>query len=43
MDSKIDRYLKLLRLPEVNVVPLMNKDSLEMQRALMSTATVSES
>src|SRR5713101_1525056 len=32
VDSKIDRYLRLLRLPEceVNVVPLMNKDSLEM-------------
>ena len=32
VDSKIDRYLGLLRLPdcEVNVVPLMNKDSLEM-------------
>jgi L-asparaginase len=32
VDSKIDRYLKLLRLPdtEVNVVALMNKDSLEM-------------
>jgi L-asparaginase len=31
-DSKIDRYLRLLRLPnyDVNVVPLMNKDSLEM-------------
>jgi L-asparaginase len=31
LDSKIDRYLRLLRLPEteVNVVPLMNKDSLE--------------
>jgi len=31
-DSKIDRYLGRLRLPdwEVNVVPLMNKDSLEM-------------
>ena len=31
-DNKIDRYLHLLRLPdiEVNVVPLMNKDSLEM-------------
>jgi L-asparaginase len=31
LDSKIDRYLGLLRLPdcEVNVVPLMNKDSLE--------------
>jgi len=30
--SKIDRYLALLRLPEceVNVVPLINKDSLEM-------------
>jgi L-asparaginase len=30
--SKIDRYLSLLRLPdaEVNVVPLINKDSLEM-------------
>jgi L-asparaginase/Glu-tRNA(Gln) amidotransferase subunit D len=32
LDSKIDRYLGLLRLPdcEVNVVPLMNKDGLEM-------------
>jgi L-asparaginase len=32
LDNKIDRYLRLLRLPEieVNVVPLMNKDSLEM-------------
>src|SRR6266849_9301964 len=32
VDSKIDRYLGLLRLPdcEVNVVPLINKDSLEM-------------
>jgi len=31
-ESKIDRYLKLLRLPdaEINIVPLMNKDSLEM-------------
>ena len=30
--SKIDRYLTLLRLPdaEINIVPLMNKDSLEM-------------
>lgn len=30
--SKIERYLRLLRLPdlEVNLVPLMNKDSLEM-------------
>jgi L-asparaginase len=35
VDSKLDRYLKLLRLPdcEVNVVPLMNKDSLEMMDA----------
>jgi hypothetical protein len=32
LESKIDRYLALLRLPdcEVNVVPVMNKDSLEM-------------
>src|SRR5215470_5301387 len=32
VDSKIDRYLGLLRLPhcQVNIVPLMNKDSLEM-------------
>lgn len=32
MDTKIDRYLKQLRLPDtdVNIVPLMNKDSLEM-------------
>ena len=31
-ESRIDRYLKLLRLPycDVNVVPVMNKDSLEM-------------
>jgi L-asparaginase len=31
-ESKIDRYVKLLRLPdcELNIVPLMNKDSLEM-------------
>lgn len=31
-ESKIDRYLKRLRLPdaEINIVPLMNKDSLEM-------------
>ncbi len=31
-ESKIDRYLRLLRLPDcaVNIVPLMNKDSLEM-------------
>jgi len=35
VESKIDRYLGLLRLPhcEVNVVPLMNKDSLEMTDA----------
>jgi L-asparaginase len=35
VDSKIDRYLKLLRLPdtEINIVPLMNKDSLEMTDA----------
>jgi len=32
LSSKIDRYLRQLRLPDmdVNVVPLMNKDSLEM-------------
>ena len=32
LDSKIDRYLRLLRLPDcdVRVVPLMNIDSLEM-------------
>jgi len=32
VDSKIDRYLSRLRLPdcEVNVVPLMNKDRLDM-------------
>jgi L-asparaginase len=32
VSSKIDPYLKLLRLPdaEINIVPLMNKDSLEM-------------
>jgi L-asparaginase len=32
VDNKIDRYLRLLRLPdsEVRVLPLMNKDSLEM-------------
>ena len=35
VSSKIDRYLGLLRLPdvEVNVVPLMNKDSLELSDA----------
>jgi L-asparaginase len=34
-DSKIDRYLRLLRLPDcdVNVVKLINKDSLEMSGA----------
>jgi L-asparaginase/Glu-tRNA(Gln) amidotransferase subunit D len=34
-DGKIDRYLKLLRLPDcdVNIVPVMNKDSLEISRA----------
>ena len=32
VDSKINRYLDLLRLPDcqLNVVPIMNKDSLEM-------------
>src|ERR1700719_259483 len=32
VSSKIDRYLRLLRLPDavINIVPLMNKDSLEM-------------
>jgi L-asparaginase len=39
-ETKVDRYLKQLRLPdaEINVVPLMNKDSLEMtdqDRALL--------
>ena len=35
LDSKIDRYLSRLRLPDCNVhvVPLMNKDSLEMTDA----------
>jgi L-asparaginase len=35
LHSKIERYLELLRLPdsEVNVVPLLNKDSLEMTDA----------
>src|SRR4030095_8531157 len=35
LDNKIDRYLSRLRLPdcEVSVVPLMNKDSLEMTDA----------
>jgi L-asparaginase len=33
LDSKIDRYLRLLRLPDcdVRIVPLMNIDSLEMK------------
>jgi L-asparaginase len=33
ISSKIDRYLRLLRLPDadINVVPLMNIDSLEMK------------
>jgi len=32
LDNKIDRYLRLLRLPDmaVSIVPLMNKDSLDM-------------
>jgi L-asparaginase len=32
LNSKVERYLKLLRLPDsqVHVVPLLNKDSLEM-------------
>jgi L-asparaginase len=32
VSNKIDRYLRLLRLPdaEINIVPLINKDSLEM-------------
>jgi L-asparaginase len=35
LDSKISRYLDLLRLPDcqLNVVPVMNKDSLEMTDA----------
>jgi L-asparaginase len=35
LDNQIDRYLRRLRLPdcEVRVVPLMNKDSLEMTDA----------
>lgn len=35
VSGKIDRYLRLLRLPdaEINIVPLMNKDSLEMTAA----------
>jgi L-asparaginase len=36
LSNKIERYLQLLRLPdsEVNVVPLLNKDSLEMKQSL---------
>jgi L-asparaginase len=35
LDSKIDRYLRLLRLPDcdVHIVPLMNIDSLEMKES----------
>jgi L-asparaginase len=35
LDSKVDRYLRLLRLPDTDVrtVPVMNKDSLEMTDA----------
>jgi L-asparaginase len=35
LESKIDGYLQLLRLPdsEINIVPLMNKDSLEITDA----------
>jgi L-asparaginase len=35
VESKIDRYLRRLRLPdaEINIVPLMNKDSMEMTDA----------
>ncbi len=35
LDSKVDRYLRLLRLPDTNidVLGLMNKDSLEMTAA----------
>src|ERR1700733_16322662 len=35
LKNKIERYLQVLRLPdsEVNVVPLLNKDSLEMTDA----------
>ncbi len=37
VDNKIDRYLRMLRLPdsEVRVMPLMNKDSLEMDREVI--------
>jgi len=39
LDSKIDRYLKLLRLPDsdVKIVPLMNIDSLHMTDADRAT------
>ncbi len=35
LDSKIDRYLRALRLPDLDVstIPVMNKDSLEMTDA----------
>src|SRR5271163_2124028 len=35
LNNKIERYLQLLRLPDtdVNIVPLLNKDSLEMTDA----------
>ena len=35
LNNKVERYLQVLRLPdsEVNVVPLLNKDSLEMTDA----------
>ena len=41
LDSKIDRYLGRLRLPDcdVRVTPLMNKDSLEMTEADRSAIT----
>jgi L-asparaginase len=45
VDSKIDRYLRLLRLPDcdVRLVPLLNKDSLEMtdsdRRMILGTVT----
>jgi L-asparaginase len=44
-DGKIDRYLRLLRLPDTDVrlVPLLNKDSLEMtdsdRRMILGTVT----
>jgi L-asparaginase len=45
LDSKVDRYLQRLRLPgsEIRVVPLVNKDSLEMtdadRRLILGTVT----